>query len=702
MGGGRTFGPFVSAIPMAAAFCSLTCTMIAARVVAKRDAAAVTARSEGEARHISSQLRVGMFQETDSLQRVAAWWLLQGRPLTADDWENDAQLFVSAREGLETVAWMELAGKRSWSARPGTTPVIAGTTVPDPVLERTVAAAHRLNSPAWSGVFEANGKPRLYACIPIKKGRRLIGYIAGLYDAGELIRSLLKDQLPEQYAIAVTTDDHVFRVPAGSAAASQLPWMVRVPLFLPNAQWWVTVAATPDGASNFDRPVMSFGVLASVLIYVFAATSRISRQQAKALADANARLTFENRERRAAEEKVALLNRDLKLKLEEFETLLEVLPIGIAIADDPACRKIWTNRALAGMLNLEVGQRLFQRGPDFELPPHKLLRDGIEVPPEDLPMQLAARTRSVISNYPLDLARPDGTVLHTLSYAAPLFDEAGKVRGVIDACVDITERKALEERVQRAEKYQSLALMAGGIAHDFNNLLTVIIGYTESLAMEFPKVSSGGRAVAELQIAAHHAAELVAQLLAFTGQFWWEARTVSLSAEIEQRKASTAALVPPGAAIRYELAAELPPMQVGLVELTQVIHHLVSNAAESLGPDNPGAIEIRTSSCQLASSDIEIFYPDQALAPGMYIRLEVTDNGCGIPDEVLPRIFDPFFTTKFVGRGLGLSAVQGIVRAHRGGIRVESSLHHGTRIEIVFPVVAPEGPMRRPALSVSV
>jgi signal transduction histidine kinase len=256
--------------------------------------------------------------------------------------------------------------------------------------------------------------------------------------------------------------------------------------------------------------------------------------------------------------------------------------------------------------------------------------------------------------------------------------------------VDITERKQLEDRLQQAEKYESLALMAGGIAHDFNNLLTVIIGNASCVASELPERSGAGRAIADLQGAASRAAELVAQLLAFTGHFWCEAKPVALSSEIEKMASRIREIVPPAASIHYDLAADLPLIRAGAVELRQVVENLVSNAVEALDEDGSGSIEIRTSRCELSARDIQVFYPDGQLTPGGYVRLEIADTGCGIPDEIAARVFDPFFTTKFLGRGLGLSAALGIVRAHGGAIRLDSTLHHGTRVELIFPMYAPD------------
>ncbi|MGO9256947.1 MAG: ATP-binding protein [Bryobacteraceae bacterium] len=656
--------------------------------MANRYAGQIRDGTDAEARHVAGQLRVGLNQAFDPLQRIAAWWLLEGRPLAPEDWETDAQLFVSARAGLQMIVWLDLKGTRSWTFRLGSPPDKGNVGVLDPALATTVAAARSLHETAVSPVFDSGGKPLVYACVPVRSQGRLIGYIAGLYDFVELIHSRLENQLSDRYAITVTANGHAFHVPAVPKVAAPAGFERRAPVAVGNAMWSVAVAPSAAGISPLERSVVRFGVLASALLYVCAAFARISRRRARDLQAINARLLFENQERRRAEEKVAQLNRDLQRKLEEFQTLLEVLPVGIAVAEDPACRHIWTNPALAAMLHLRVGQNISKSAPEPERPPYKLLRNGIEVPPEELPMQVAARTGTSVANHYLDIVRNDGTVLHTLSYSAPLFDEKGEVRGVLNACVDITERTLLEDRLQQAEKHESLALMAGGIAHDFNNLLTVIIGNASSIAIGMPERSGATRAIADLQGAATGAAELVAQLLAFTGRIWCEAKPVALSAEIERMKSHIRQIVPPATSIRYDLAGDLPLIKASTVELRKVVENLVSNAVEALDKDGAGIIEIRTSRCELSARDMQVFYPDRQLTPGAYVRIEITDTGCGIPDENIPRVFDPFFTTKFLGRGLGLSAVQGIVRAHGGAVRLDSTLHHGTRVELILPTHA--------------
>jgi signal transduction histidine kinase/sensor domain CHASE-containing protein len=648
----------------------LAATLAGARFVARRDSNDVRLHTDAEARHVAAQVKVGLSQAFDPLQKIGAWWLLQGRPLAPEDWDEDAKLFVNTRARIQLVVWLDPKGSRSWTVRPGSQPSLATKQASDPALLSALAAARSSNTTALSPVFDQDGRSMLYACAPVRKGEKLAGYIAGLYDVEQLIRTQLQSQLPDEYSITVTADGRDFRVVPSKRSKAPAEFRLRQPVPIANAMWAVTVAPYTVGASTLQQSVMGFGVLASVLLFICATVAQRSRR---------------------AEREAARLNRELQQKLEEFQTLLAVLPVGIAVAEDPECRRIWTNKALAAMLKVPEHANISQSVADAVRPPYRTLRNGMDVPPEELPMQVAARTHAPVANESLDIVRRDGSVLHTLSYSAPLFDEKGKVRGVINACVDITERTLLTDRLQQAEKYQSLALMAGGIAHDFNNLLTIIIGNAACVAADAQPNSSIEARVADLRTAADRAAQLVAQLMAFTGRFWCEMKPVLLSAQIADMMPHLREMVPPSVEIRCDLAPDLPLVRAGRTELLHVMDSLISNAVEALEKRESGSIEIRTRRCNLSERDIQVFYPDRQLVPGRYVRLEVSDTGCGIPDEILNRIFDPFFTTKFVGRGLGLSAVQGILRALGGAIRLDSTLHHGTQVELVLPEHQPGG-----------
>ena len=148
--------------------------------------------------------------------------------------------------------------------------------------------------------------------------------------------------------------------------------------------------------------------------------------------------------------------------------------------------------------------------------------------------------------------------------------------------------------------------------------------------------------------------------------------------------------------VRFELAGDLPAVQAGVRELQHVLSNLMANALEAIG-EGGGTVKIRTEECHLTASDLARDYPDQELASGAYVRLEISDSGAGVRSELAGRVFDPFFTTKFMGRGLGLSEVQGIMRAHGGGVRLDTSSARGACVQAVFPLftVEPPGSMAR-------
>ena len=671
------------AVPLLIAIFSLGTTMIVSKVLSDKEAEKERDHIRAEERHVSAQLKVGAMQSFEELARIAAWWHAQSPPVAPEDWAADRALFQK-EAGLRRVTLIDLATKRAWTVTTGG--VGHETSVTDPQLRTTIDITKRTNNVALSNFLDLGDVPAFYACT--KTSRPLV-IICGLYDAVTLVQSIVQDQRPDQFAVVVKTPGKPIIVPnntdLGSRAAVAVPGST---VTLANVNWPVTLIPLNLNQNFYGRIVTAFGLLISVLLYACAAEAQMASERATQLADLNQRLAAENLERQRAEQSVVKLNQDLQRRLDEFQTLLDVLPVGIAVTDDPDCHNIWVNRALSNMLQVPVGQNISKSSPDAEQLSYQMLRDGAELAPEELPMQIAASTGKRVSNETLDILRPDGTLIQTLSYAAPVFDEDGKVRGVIDACIDVTEHHALENRVQSAEKYRSLALMAGGIAHDFNNLLTVIIGQAAAVSEHLLEHSAAAHAARELTEAANRAARLVGQLMAFTGNLWFEWQPLNLSAEIERLKKPLQDIVPSSAEVSYDLPADVPTFQAGQSELRQVITNLVANAAEALPPDQPGEILIRVGAFDLSASDIRIAFPEQALTPGQYVRLEVIDNGSGISREVAPRIFDPFFTTKFVGRGLGLSAVLGIVRAHGGAVRLVAGPNGGTRAEVVFPVIS--------------
>jgi two-component system, cell cycle sensor histidine kinase and response regulator CckA len=277
------------------------------------------------------------------------------------------------------------------------------------------------------------------------------------------------------------------------------------------------------------------------------------------------------------------------------------------------------------------------------------------------------------------------------TFKTPIRDGKGTVVGTVGLARDITDRKRaeaehqlLERHLQETQKLESLGVLAGGIAHDFNNLLVAVLANADlalhMLARAEPRQDIVER-IADVRNAALHAAELTNQMLAYSGRGHFEVRPVSLTALVLDMGHLLAASLSKKARVTYDLP-EIPAVQADVAQMRQVIMNLITNASDALG-DNAGSIHVRTGMERVGASLADL-YGHAPLVPGSYAFLEVADDGCGMDAEVRARLFEPFFTTKFTGRGLGLSAVQGIVRAHGGGIVLRSAPGAGTTIKVLL------------------
>jgi signal transduction histidine kinase len=659
--------------------------MALSRVLVARERALVAQRTDAEAKHVAAQLRGAVLKSVGVLPQIADWWLSQGRPETREDWETDAQLFLREEPSLREVIWLDARGKAVWCVRPGAVPDFhCRPTEPD--LLAVVRQASTTDAVSLSRMEIRQGVSRLYSCTAIRRGK-LVGFIAAAFDGRELVGSVLKEQLPADYGLQIASGGFVLAALKDASTSLWKEGARRTDVSIAHSRWSVELTPAATDIQKLQSIVWGFGAIVTVLISVCTGLALVYRRNESSL-------RVEMKERRKAEDTIAGLNRELEHQLVDFRTLLDVLPVGIAVSNDAECRDIWVNPRLAEMLHMSVGQNISRSAPDANTMPYRLFRDGVEVPVDELPMQAAARAGVSALAVELDVVRDDGSVVNTLTYAAPVFDQNGNVRRVINACVDITERrhseqqrKELEARLLRTEKYRSLGLMAGGIAHDFNNLLTAIIGHAELAQRDLPAFGPASKAIQDSLNAANRAAELVAQLLAYTGRSWFEFKLLDLSGEVQGFSKRIRGMMPAHVEIDFDLRPELPRVQAGTRELHQVMRNLVANAIEAIG-EAPGSIHVRTGYTFLSSQELARDYPDQNLEPGEYVRLEVQDSGAGVPYELAEQVFDPFFTTKFLGRGLGLSAVQGIMRAHRGGVRFDTSSGCGACVQAIFPAKA--------------
>ena len=257
---------------------------------------------------------------------------------------------------------------------------------------------------------------------------------------------------------------------------------------------------------------------------------------------------------------------------------------------------------------------------------------------------------------------------------------------------DITEqreadrnRAAIEERVRQAQKLESMALLAGGVAHDFNNLLMAILGNASLLDEELPKQSPPHEMVKDIMVSAERAAELSRQMLAFSGHGRIASTPADLGALVEEMRtlieASTGHQVVP----EFEITPDLPAAEVDAGQVRQAVLSLVTNAVEALDENREPRVVIRTGVQHCDHAFLDAHFAGQELPEGRYVFIEVEDNGIGMTPDQRERIFEPFFTTKFTGRGLGLSAVQGIMRGHHGTAAVSSEPGKGAAVRLLFP-----------------
>ena len=275
------------------------------------------------------------------------------------------------------------------------------------------------------------------------------------------------------------------------------------------------------------------------------------------------------------------------------------------------------------------------------------------------------------------IRRADGEYRWMLDTATPRRLPDGSFAGHIGIVVDITDLKQQQEHLLETQKLESLGSLVAGVAHNFNNLMGAIIAEADLALSELPSTSAAYGNVERINSVAIRAADIVYLLTAYaSAKSTGVLVLIDLSRIIEETLQLVTATVNPNTKFSVNLQ-KLPPIQADAAQIRQVVMNLVMNACESL-PNQQGTVWVNTSPVRLGATDAlsgEFLLPE-----GEYVQLEVRDNGRGIAPEIRTRLFDPFFTTKSLGRGLGLAAVQGIVRSLGGGIRVESLPGEGSHL----------------------
>ena len=267
-------------------------------------------------------------------------------------------------------------------------------------------------------------------------------------------------------------------------------------------------------------------------------------------------------------------------------------------------------------------------------------------------------------------------------HAEPLRGAQGEIQGAICMALDVTDRKQLEEQFRQAQKMEAVGRLAGGIAHDFNNLLMVIQGYGDLLVERLHASDPLRRNVEQIQTAAQRATSLTRQLLAFSRKQMLAPKVLNIQTVMADMESILRRLIGEDVVLEVVSASSLGHVKADRSQIEQVVMNLAINARDAM--PKGGRLTIEASNVEMGT---EVSHRPTVVAPGKYVMLAVTDNGCGMSEDTKAHIFEPFFTTKEKGKGtgLGLATVYGIVKQSGGYVWVYSEPGIGTTFKIYLP-----------------
>ncbi|MBM4067931.1 MAG: PAS domain S-box protein [Planctomycetes bacterium] len=381
------------------------------------------------------------------------------------------------------------------------------------------------------------------------------------------------------------------------------------------------------------------------------------------------------------EHRVAERTQELTVATQAMDAIIQAAPLAIYTLDPESKVHSW-NQAAESIFGWAAAEVIGQYLPMVQDPEHRA---------EAMRLHERLRAGQTVINHETKRVRKDGRLIDVSLSAALIRDAHGNETGIMALADDITTRKRAEAerqrlmaQVQHGQKLESLGVLTGGIAHDFNNLLTAILGNAGIALMQLSRESPARPTIQEIETASLRAAELVRQMLAYSGKGQLIVQPLCLSRIVEEMAHLLQAVISKKAVLRFDFAAHVPSITGDATQIRQVVMNLITNASDALA-ESTGVIKLRTGIMFADRDYLSTTYLPQDLVENYYAYLEVADTGCGMDAATMERIFDPFFSTKFTGRGLGLAAVLGIVRGHHGAIKIDSQPGKGTTFRVLFP-----------------
>jgi PAS domain S-box-containing protein len=370
-------------------------------------------------------------------------------------------------------------------------------------------------------------------------------------------------------------------------------------------------------------------------------------------------------------DKVHRLRAELQSQEELFRSFMDHSPAMAWLRDDRS-RYVFLNRAYLQRCGLKLEDRIGKRPSDVwpaEVA-DKFLRNDRAVLDGGQPV-------TVIEEAP----DPDGTVRHWFNVKFPIISGDGR-RFVGGMGLDVTAERKAEARLARAQKLESLSLLAAGAAHDFNNYLSVVLGNAALARQGHEADVDLCEHLHDIEAAGQQMAALCQQMLAFAGRGGGEPRRLDVNALIGETLRLMRPLIPRDVAIHYELEPDVGPITADEMQFRQVAMNLVINACEAMA-GRRGTVTLATRQLELDAAGCEARSLSGTSA--RCVEMTVADDGPGMDTMTCQRAFEPFFTTKPHGRGIGLAAVEGIVRAHGGAVAVAAEPGRGCTFTVLWP-----------------
>ncbi len=596
-----------------------------------------------------------------------------GELRSADEFREAAQAIQRAFSGFQAINWIDAEGVIQCVVPLESNRAALGRSLrshPEAEAARTFLLAERTFEPRMTPPIDLLQGGRGFATyFPVKPDGRLEGYVNGVFRIDPLIEDCLGTDLDGSFHLRIDDrESFVYRRADGAAFGADAIVGLGESHVLDRV-WTVEIAPTADllarTRTSADEIFLAFGValsgaLALVLVRL--------RSREKALRDGARR----------------------------YLSLVETAGSAILLLDTGG-RILEFNREAERTYGVTRQEALGSDYVERFLAP--AVREGVR---EQIVRVMSGEPAR---SYESAIRRTDGTERVLLWNATRIDDPSDRPLGLLAIGQDITERKAaeaesrrLEERIREAQRLESLGVLAGGIAHDFNNLLTGILGNVGLAMIKTRPESPIHPLLTRIESAAQRSADLTNQLLAYSGKGRFVVQPIALNDLVAEMTHLLEAVVSKKANLQYHLAGELPAIEGDPTQIRQVVMNLITNASDAV-EEAGGVVSVRTGVQQVDEAYLASGCLGDSVGEGRYVFLEVTDTGVGMDRETMGRMFDPFFTTKRKGRGLGLAAVQGIVRGHRGTLRVYSEPARGTAFKVLFPSSEKAAESTRPSFA---